>query len=361
MNNEYNLILKLCSFLNPDTEGIKKLLSTHYDAANVLGHLLYNRMGPAAWFVLQASELTSLINREFRNSLQMIYESSQKKADNFRKMLAETAEILNDFDFPYAVLKGARLVYEYPDGLRTSNDLDILINQQDITDLSVRLKSAGYIQGYVRNGKAVPASRKDILSSRLNRGETVPFIKRISENSFNEIDINFSIDYKAKQSSTAVRQLLEEIKPMEIGRGQMLMTLSDADFIIHLCTHLYKEATTYKWVEMGRDLSIYKFSDIYLLLSKYLDKSLSEKLISRIYFCGLQKECYFAIYLTSVLFPIENEYLNLVLNAIRPENISYISEIIDPAEGKTYEYNMPFVDWLFCADRCAALTLKSEQ
>ena len=358
MKKEHDLILSLCCFADPDAEHIKELLLEHYDIVNVLGNLLYNRMGPVAWYVLKSCRLTQNVNREIRNSLQMIYESSCKKANRFRKMLAETADILNELDFPYAVLKGGRLAYEYPIGLRTSNDLDILINQQDITDLSVILKSAGYVQGYIRDNSIIPASRTEILTSRLNRGETVPFVKQISENGFNEIDVNFSLDYKAKQSSAVVKQLLEEIKPFSIGKGQIIMTLSDTDFIIHLCSHLYKEATTYKWVEMGRDLSIYKFSDIYFLIHKYLDKSLSENLISRIHFCGLQKECYFSLFLTSILFSVENAYLTSVLSSIKPDDTSYMKEIIDPAKEKIYEYDMPFIDWLFCDDRCKNLKQK---
>lgn len=323
----------------------------------VLGQLLYHRMGAAAWYVLKKCGLTDRVNREFRHTLRMAYDSGRQSARRFRGMLAETADILNGADFPYAVLKGARLVYDYPDGLRTSHDLDILVGQQDIENLSNRLKAAGYRQGFIRGSGFVPATRKEILTSRLTRGETVPFIKSVGEESenFQEIDVNFSLDFQAKQSSPSVKLLLEEIRPMEAGDGRSLMTLSGIDFLIHLCAHLYKEATVYPWVKMGRDLSLYKFSDLYLLLTKEGDELFMEKLIRRIRACSAEKECYFALLLTSELFDMDNPCLSSLLETIRPADTGYMREVWDPAERRTYHYDIAFIDWLFCGDRCARL------
>ena len=53
-------------------------------------------------------------------------------------------------------------------------------------------------------------------------------------------------------------------------------TLNDEDFFIHLCTHLYKEATTLPWVQMRRDMTLYKFSDIYLLMSQFSDSDVRQ-------------------------------------------------------------------------------------
>ena len=347
------LIMELCKINSYDRDKLEELLSSCPDKAYVLGQLMYHRMGAAAWYVLKESGLAGKVNREFRNSLRMVYDSSGKRSAGFRRMLTETAGILAGAPFPYAVLKGARLAYEYPAGLRTSNDLDILVRQEDIGALSDRLKGAGYIQGFIRDDTLVPATRSEILSSRLNRGETVPFVKQVDweQMKFCEIDINFSLDFKAKRSSKPVELLLADIEPMEVDEGRTLMTLSAADFIIQLCAHLYKEAAVYQWVEMGRDLSIYKFCDIYLLLMKGMTDTLGQKLAQRIVSCGVEKECYYALSTTAQLFDIDSPALNRLLHVIQPANTAYIKEIIDPSRKKAYRYDMNFTDWVFCGDR----------
>ena len=357
MTNENRLVLELCRFRHPQKERLREMLSTPYDAAMVLGQLMYHRMGAIAFYVLTICGLTGKVNREFRNALRSAYDSGRRQTIEFRRMMSETADLLERVDFPYAVLKGARLAYEYPEGLRTSNDLDILIRQRDIDDLSMRLKEAGYIQGYIRDGRLFPATRSEILDSRLNRGETVPFVRQNDQDTMKhcEIDINFSLDFKAKQSSRSVELLLEDIRPMNVDGDRLLMTLYQEDFLLHLCAHLYKEAVVYPWVLMGRDLALYKFCDLYLLLDKEGDASLAGRLAHRIHTCGLEKECYYALSLTALLFDMDQPWLAALLQDIRPSDTTYMCEIIDPEKERKYQYSMNFVDWLFCPCRAACL------
>ena len=66
------------------------------------------------------------------------------------------------------------------------------------------------------------------------------------------------------------RQVGEMLSRRETMPGCGLYTLSLPDFILHLCAHLYKEATVMAWVEMGRDQSLYKYADLYLLTELFL-------------------------------------------------------------------------------------------
>ena len=80
-----------------------------------------------------------------------------------------------------------------------------------------------------------------------------------------------------------------------------------------------------------------------------------EKLIRRIRACSAEKECYFALLLTSELFDMDNPCLSSLLETIRPADTGYMREVWDPAERRTYHYDIAFIDWLFCGDRCAQL------
>ena len=348
MRDEQIFILQVCNFINPDEKKIMQLLSLPLDYPYVLGQLLFNRMGAIAYYTLKNCNVLHKLNREFRNTLKSIYEVGIEKTRSMKKAIKFMSSILSDDKFPYAVLKGSFLVDEYPEGLRTSNDIDFLIEQENISFLSGKLKNEGFIQGNIKNDSFSPSSRKEIIMSRMNRGETVPYIKKINytKMEFLEIDINFSLDYKAT-SNENIAQLLNNRQLMNSG----LYTLSLADFIIHLCVHLYKEATTYSWVKMNRDLSIYKFFDIYFLLFMYLNEELCNQLIEKIIEYDLKKECYYSFLYSSQLFELKNYMFENMINAIKPEKMDFLQIIIDPGTNQVLKYDESFIDWLFCSNR----------
>jgi len=130
-------------------------------------------------------------------------------------------------------------------------------------------------------------------------------------------------------------------------------TLEEKDFLIHLCLHLYKEATTYDWILAKRDLLLYKFSDINLLIHKYANKKYCEELSERIKELGVEKECYYAFENTSVIFRELNQNLNFVWlkNSIKPKDLQFMQQIVYPREKKVFIHNMKFEEWFDCNNR----------
>lgn len=353
MKKEERTVLELCRFKDAGRERLETLMAEALDYPYILGQLLFNRVGAVAYTVLRDTGLLPRMNREFRRSLQTVYQGGLSQAESFTLMLEKLSPLFEKADFPYALLKGGYLVKRYPEGLRTSNDLDILVNQENISDLAGMLKGAGFSQGYLRGDSFVPAGRAEILSSRINRGETVPFVLRVDlpQMPYCEVDINFSLDFQAKQETDTVRSFLERAEKRIATEAGGLYTLSREDFILHLCAHLYKEATVLNWVEMGRDLSLYKFCDIYLLLTEDLDGPLAHSLAEHIHRFGLQKECTYALSYTRELFSMEDKALDWLLEDIRPKETGFLKEILRPSDGAVFRYDMEFKDWLFCSNR----------
>lgn len=56
-----------------------------------------------------------------------------------------------------------------------------MVGVQDIDKVIAILKKEDFIQGEVREGELVPATKKEILFSRLNTYEIVPLIKRLDD------------------------------------------------------------------------------------------------------------------------------------------------------------------------------------
>lgn len=62
-------------------------------------------------------------------------------------------KMFKNTDVSYALLKGAFLINVYDIGMRTSNDVDILVNQNQISEITDILKKNGFVQGNTRGGK----------------------------------------------------------------------------------------------------------------------------------------------------------------------------------------------------------------
>lgn len=346
-DEEKQLFRQLCSFRTgkPD-EGLLP-----YATPEVLGQLFFNRMQGIAYGVLENSGYLGRVNRELRNSLKGAYEQNTEKNRAFFQCLRVLSEVLRGQTGKYAMLKGALLCGMYPQGYRTSNDIDLLVRPRDVTEIGEALAKAGFRQGNIRNGSFVPASRREIIESKMLRGETVPYIFEIGlpYMRFLEVDINFSLDYKNGETDVLEIMLTD---PVEIGD---IMTLNASDFFIHLCCHLYKEATTLPWVEMKRDMTLYKYADIYMLLDGMSDVDISG-LFDRAKELELDRICAFTVLQTLELFGLKFGYAESISESVLCDDPDFLHRVIAPSEKKTYVFKTKDIsERFFMNDRVADL------
>lgn len=331
---EKDLFKSLCSFRNDSFD--ESLLK--YATPEVLGHLFFNRMHSIAYGNLMKRGLLNRVNREFRNSLKEGYDACYEKNIYYHQCVDYVEKILRSCNCKFAFLKGACLYRLYPDGFRTANDLDILVAPNDVSKISRALLNVGFVQGFIKNDVLMPANRREIIESKMTRGETVPFIKKVDypHLKYFEIDINFSLDYKNSEP-ILLKQMLEKVQNVSI-RGVGIPTLSEQDFFIHLCTHLYKEAASMPWVIMNRDMTLYKYCDIYLLLTDMTKRQI-DKMFERAVSMNLEKNCAFAILQTAQLFNLTNLYAVEIASEVLKDDPEFIHSVISPSNGKLYIYH----------------------
>lgn len=339
------LFKKLCEFKSDKFD--ESLLQ--YATPHVLGHLFSNRMQAIAYGTLKKQGVLGKVNREFRNSLKNAYEWNIEKNHSFFQCIQHLKDVLSKCSCNYAMLKGAFLCRYYPEGYRTSNDIDLLVLPEDITAIGNALSNAGFQQGNIRNDEFIQATRREIVESKMMRGETVPHIKKVDlpGMKYLEVDINFSLDYKNGDLNT-LREILSRTCIREMDCLDV-PTLDKVDFMIHLCCHLYKEATTLPWVEMKRDMTLYKYCDIYMLLSEMCEKEIL-LIFERARKLEVEKICAFTILQTKALFEIENEYAISVSEKFLSEDPDFIHRIISPKDKKTFVYSEKDVFERFFAD-----------
>ena len=353
---EKELVFELCKFKDQNRDKLRKLIAKGAATPEVLGQLFFNRLAAMAYGVLIENSLTDCVSREFRNSLKNAYLLNKKLNENFYKCLNLLDGLLAPYRGKYALLKGALLCSEYPVGYRTSNDIDILTCPEHISEISESLLAAGFRQGYLKNGVFTPATRKQIITSKMMRGETVPYIKEVNMPfmKYLEIDINHSLSHKNEEGDL-VAQFIADAEIIEMDNFN-IVTLNRYDFMLHLCQHLYKEATIYPWVRMKRDMSLYKFCDIYFLLSSY-SKEDYEKLLDRAHETSMELPCCYAIYITKELFTVESANLADFITHITPACDDILNLVIDVENKKVYQYkNKNMKERFFCKNRTELLT-----
>lgn len=346
---EKELFKSLCSFQAHTFE--ESLLEAA--TPSVLGYLFFNRMQAVAYGTLKKHNLLGKVNREFRNCLKSAYMQNLEKNKSFFECVQYIEDVLSSCQCKYALLKGAYLCKYYPGGFRTSNDIDLLVDPRDVTEIGKALTKAGFKQGNIRNDKFEPATRKEIIESKMLRGETVPYIKEINLPGikFLEVDINFSLDYKPGDTDV-LTQMLDNSTYEDLG-GFGIHTLRRDDFFVHLCSHLYKEATALPWVEMGRDMTLYKYCDIYMLFNDG-SKEQSDFLFQRATELGMEKVCAFAVYQTSKLFEFNNAYLVGLAESVLGNDAEFIHTVVSPKEKKSYVYyEKDILERFFSDDRKA--------
>ena len=253
MKENYNMRINEMLFKLSDIYNLDKCIFDNCIGENIFGKLISNRVVNIAYKKLHADKEIHL--GEYRKYFEMIFERSIIENQYYEKELIYVCNILRGARFKFAFLKGAFLISNvYEKGLRSSNDIDILINEKEIDECQKILCENGFVQGEVKDGIIKKASRSEIVLSRMNYGETVPFYKKFGKR-FICIDLNFSLDYKPSQDEEIIREMLENRVEI-LWENTVLPTLNTLDFIIHLCMHLYKEATTITWVEWRKDFVI---------------------------------------------------------------------------------------------------------
>ena len=341
---EKELFLGLCAFRNSNDKKLQKLLKDGCATSEVLGMLFANRMAGVAYHVLNEAKLLDLTDREFRNSVRNAAMLNEKINEDFRGCVKYLTTELEACGVPYALLKGAYLCHWYPKGCRTSNDIDVLVAPENVGKISAKLKMAGFKQGYLKNGVFVPATRQQIIESKMMRGETVPFIKetKLPYVHYLEVDLNFSLDYK-NSDDTILKEMLDRATLVTVNSVQV-RTLDPCDFLLHLCAHLYKEATTVPWIRMKRDMTLYKYADIYGLLSD-LNENEYSTLMLRANETGMRAEVFYCLKSIEALFkmPVAVSF------SLTDAELDALDKVIAPTKKRFYRYTEPDIAKRFFA------------
>ena len=360
MNNELNFVLDV---LQDKPSISEKGLDWYW----ILGFLELNKIG--GYFFNKTKELGIKIPQSAERRLSQSLKIQIERNQFMRKYIQDISDELRDERIRFAFLKGSvlsntnfrfseksfgcmalseatRQTYRrqagepfYGEGERISNDIDLLVEQKEISAISEVLKNMGFVQGYYdfRESKIVSLSRAEILSRRMNRGETAPFVLETHNLCvpFIEVDINFSLDYLPNSYVDMLHTILKDAIGYAGNITGGIRSLCVDDFFLHLIMHQYKESILYSMVQRNKDMELYKLLDIYLFIKKgYIELS---GLYNKVKKYGLEQTIY------SVMSSISELFTDFHFSDYAPmfQLTGASDEVLDPPTGKKFTWKEP--------------------
>ncbi len=358
---EQELILCLIDRHNIEVNKNKilELLKLKLNWEYILGFLMYNRVAGIAYkILLECNPHEDEINREFKLNLFLNYSIQLERTKAMNNYLLELSDRLKDLKIGHAFLKGSILATTvYPEGCRISNDIDILVSDENLTEVAEALKSLGYIEGTydLNTNTVIPATRKEILHCRINFGELMSFIKVVNKPgaSMMLVDVNFSLRAFGIGARKEVEMYLSNVNEYKY-LDKRITSLSEEYFLAHLCVHFYKEASDIRWISRQRDMTLYKIVDIYEVFNSnnfYIDTNKFLKLVKDY---NIFNEVYYTFKIVSDIFPTlkENSLVHNILNTEVKISENIMNLVYDSSnlEYKGF-WKMDTIDRLFAANR----------
>ena len=235
-------------------------------------------------YILLHQVNTLCFNKKISSSLLYRYAETVKNNVKIKRDIEYINSIFKDKLLNYVFVKGAFFItYIYDIGIRETKDIDLVIEAQDLDKVSYLLKSRNFVQRINTRDGYRDANRLEIQFALMNNREVIPFCKAYSDELI-WLDINLYDDCKMEKNAV------------------QLHTFSITENIIYHCLELYKELKSYLYVATEKNIGLYKFCDLYLLINKYLVVIEVKKIYDICFNKGVVKEVYFIFYLMSRLF-----------------------------------------------------------
>jgi hypothetical protein len=288
------------------------------------------------------------------------YEANSRRNRSLFTEFGRILRALTERGVRHAVRKGpslCALAYDDP-GIRRMSDLDLLIERESLDTAAELLTDLGYAQGVpsATGDRIVPHERKTHLFWAVHLNNALPFLKPTTEPEVRwfEVDLCFDLFQKRSAGSVDVGTVLDRARPAVIC-GEPSFALSSLDQLLDIGLHLYKEATSYLSIAQSRDLVLARFIDVTESLRVTSPADL-ERLPSYVRSLAAERELYFALYHTSLLYP--DAVPTDLLKQLEPEDRSYLDEY-GALENRTRRWRQGFLARLFHPDRWTELPAAS--
>ena len=250
MKKEYDVVMLGSLIKRTDEEDsiLNKAIEEGVNWIEVGGILLNHRLSGYFYNNVSNQNLQT-IPEEMRKNLKALIKGQEIEQIRLSKYIKEIDAALKDTSIKYAGLKG--IIFGaglYKAGVRRSNDIDLLVYEEDLDKLDCIFRKIGYIQSLLPDGKLIEASRKEKVIQRMNYHDLVPYVKMESDGMV-VVDINFLFDSK---DNLVDGKVFNRGLHIYNGENYSFKGLDIESNLAFLIVHFYREAVNDIWIKDKR-------------------------------------------------------------------------------------------------------------
>jgi hypothetical protein len=326
----------------PPIEYYDALFSSHLNWPWIIMQAMQHRVICIMWenikrLNLMTPVIRSGLTKNWITYAEQLYRASLKKNLLWLECLERTLYQVEQAGIPCVCIKGSALIGDiYHPGNRMLGDIDTLVPHESRGAITDVLCGLGYQQGTIDpvNLTVKPLSREQrrfwslnshlIPKFNLETGDPdVPFLR---------LAVGFDFFDPHDQYSVPSDTVLEQ----RVARSGSHISVPDqADTVINLCAHIYREGVSATFGFAGDNWHLWKFCDLRTYLLAHNSLALRQKVARRISELGLQKPFYFALYYTQQVYG-DLELASWTELCDIPEDRGFLHEMIDGRRRVAY-------------------------
>ena len=349
-DNERRLVILLSrvhDIYDYENEVTKLLDSKNIDWNLVVKYLSKTKVMGLFWNNIMRLNMEFRVPVNARRILEFYYMGNCERNKFMLKEMKRLIIQLEKNKIRVAPLKGSVLLEKiYTDfGSRQLNDIDFLIAKKDVDAIENVMFENGY-----RHGKLSFNKNGDIVIEKLDRFSYIvwktkmnnlpPFFKVINYKwcRIMDVDCCFAFDYQMNFEDV-------ENKMSKLTKEGEICYLDKEDFFIHMCCHLYKEASNAAWALLGSDLNLMKFCDIREFFYKEIDYLSWQRICKYALKYKYNKAIYYSLFFIELIYEEKIKVPYKKDLEIQEENFLYEYGKREYKDVKRWETD--FIDRLF--------------
>ncbi|MCI9541769.1 MAG: nucleotidyltransferase family protein [Lachnospiraceae bacterium] len=343
MNKEQRLILDVV-LKNKSVEKIEEidgLLEEKLDWCVISGQLMNHRLLGYFYEGLTSNQRDKM-PKELRRTTRLLMSKQEEVMKKNYEMYDKLSEKFEKENIRYCALKGLMFCADFYElRERRSNDLDIMLLEEDLGKADKIFREFGFIQSFMKDGEMKEATRKEKICQRLKFHDLVPYVKYEGD-SVMKIDINFRFD---SENNDIDKEVFDR-GVSYYGKNEIEVKGLPFDTnLIFLCIHFYREGRNTIWTKGKRDLLLYKLVDVINMIRVHYDEFIVDKWLTLVKKLHVEEKCYYTFYILDKFY--KDEKIEQVLETLTPEDNSYINEVYVEGEDRYIEREKPFVETAF--------------
>lgn len=334
------IVLSRITFNAENVAEVTELIQRPLEWYTLLNYFIKNKIVGLAYANIKKLGFLQYVPLQIHQLMKFYTTGNDTRNQKYQEELNHVLSAFRAKNIPCFPLKGAVLLSQlYSDsGSRSVNDIDLLIRLQDVEEITSVMLALDYVQGdYDYSTSQIRMnSREKEVSWKINMNTLPTFVKLddSKEVEFFMVDFSYSLNLDKK---------LEPVEEM-IQQGCKGLLLPE-HFLVHLCCHLYKEATGAIWIYTDCDINMIKFCDIREYVLQQINE---EQLIQAARFAnrfGLQQPLYFTFFYLQMIY--NDGYEQGIMNLLDITDKDFVLSPSSKHSEEHYQWKKTFWERLF--------------